>query len=686
MSYSIGIDIGGTFTDIVAVKDTGELTYTKVPSTPHNFAEGFFHGFDKILGMVGASPSDVERIIHGTTVATNAITERKGAKIGILTTKGFKDVLIIGREYRTDTYSLFYEPETPTFICERRNIMEVGERIDSKGNVLAPLNEDDVIKGVDYLVKEEGVKALAVCYLFSFVNPSHEQRTEQIIRKRYPHIRVSLSSVINPMFREYERLVITAFDAYVGPIVEEYIKSLEKGLHKRGIPAVLQVMQSRGGVTNAAMCIQKPVVTFLSGPAAGVISGIFSGKLAGRDNLITLDMGGTTNDVALVKNGKPHLSLEGQIGQYPLRQAMLDVITIGAGGGSIAWLTTAGGMNVGPQSAGSEPGPACYGRGGVKPTVTDASVVLGYVDPGYFGAGELNLKPDLAQKAINENIATPLGINTVEAAAGIHKIVNNNMADECRLISVHKGYHPKNFSLVAGGGAGPVAAGRIMQILGLKEVIVPPCPGVLAALGLLTANIEHEEVATHVAKANDIDQREIANIFTRLGEICEQKREGVGISETQLRITRSVQMRYVGQSFDLEVPFPEEIDKISEQTIKDIVKHFNEIHQSVYQHSDPDTPTEFVTFRTVYSQAPVLAPMFRKARAGSEAKPMKWRQAYFEEEKRFVKTPIFARESLAVGQILNGPAIVEQADATTIIYPNLVAEVDEWGNLIMKVG
>jgi N-methylhydantoinase A len=684
MKLWVGIDIGGTFTDVVTLSTvTGRITSTKVPSTPKNFPEGFFGGLDKILNLTGVSPNDIGRLIHGTTVATNAIMERKGATIGIMTNKGFEDVLIMGRQWRSDMYSLFFDPETPTFLCDRQRIRGIRGRMDATGNHSIPLSEDDVIQAVDDLAKNHKVQSIAVCYLFSFVNPEHERRTEQIIRERYPDIRVSLSSTINPRFREYERTCITAFDAYVGPKMEDYIQGLQKEMAGRNVDVVLQVMQSRGGITSSTMCIERPVVTLLSGPAGGVAGGIFVGKTCGRENLITLDMGGTTSDVALVRQGKPYLSLDGKIDKYPLRQAMIDINTIGAGGGSIAWVDAAGGLKVGPHSAGANPGPVCYDRGGQDPTVTDSSIALGYLNPDYFAAGELVLKPELARRAIQDHVAEPLGMSVVEAAAGIQRIVNNNMADQIRLVSVYMGYHPKDFSLVAFGGAGPVVAGRLMQILGMKEVIVPTNPGVLSAFGLLVADIEHEEVASFKVNAAEVDPEEIMRIFSELGAVCEQKREKIGISETNLNIYRSTEMRYVGQSYELEVPFPEGRGEITREIIDDVVGRFHDTHQSIYQHSAPDSPVEFIAFRVVFSEKPSPVPIIPKLKPGAEIPPKDQREAYFEEYERFVETPLYERTALIPGQKLVGPAIVEQPDTTTVIYPNQVTEVDEWGNLIM---
>jgi N-methylhydantoinase A len=681
----VGIDIGGTFTDVVALDTTtGRIISTKVPSTPKNFAEGFFNGFNKVLNLTGSSSHHIGRLIHGTTVATNAIMERKGARIGILANEGFEDVLIMGRQWRSDMYSLVFDPETPTFLCDRQRLRGIRGRMDYAGNVTTPLNDEDIIEAVDDLVQKHGVQSIAVCYLFSFVNPSHERRTERIIRERYPEIRVSLSSRINPRFREYERACITAFDAYVGPRMEDYIRVLQEEMCRRNVDVVLQVMQSRGGITSGTMCIERPVVTLLSGPAGGVAGGIFVGKTCGRENLITLDMGGTTNDVALVRQGKPYLSLDGKIDKYPLRQAMIDITTIGAGGGSIAWVDAAGGLKVGPSSAGADPGPACYDRGGQEPTMTDSSVALGYLNPDYFAAGELLLKPELSRRAIRDRVAEPLGMSVVEAAAGIQRIVSNNMADQIRLVSVYRGYHPKDFSLIAFGGAGPVVAGRLMQILGMKEVIVPANPGVLSAFGLLVADIEHEEVASFKVKAAEVDPKEIMRIFSELGEVCEQKREKIGISETNLHIFRSTEMRYVGQSYELQVPFPEGRGEITREIIQDVVRRFHDTHQSIYQHSAPESPVEFIAFRTVFSEKPRPMPRIPELKTGTEAEPKGRRDVYFEEYEGFVETPLYERIELVPGQKLGGPAIVEQTDTTTVIYPDLVTEVDKWGNLILQ--
>jgi N-methylhydantoinase A len=688
MGLLVGIDIGGTFTDIITLEtSTKEFSLTKVPSTPKDFSKGFFNGLDKIIEMTGFSYSDIIRLIHGTTVSTNCIVEHKGNKIGVLTTSGFRDVLITGRGIRSDMYGLFYDPETPVFLCDRQRIIEINERVDFEGKIVIPLDEADVVDALDLLVEREGVKSIAVSYLFSFLNSRHETRTEQIINERYPEIKVSLSSKVNPMFREYERMCITCFNAYISEEMESYIHSIEEGLSKRGVNVVLQVMQSRGGITNSTMCIEKPVVTLLSGPAAGVIGAMFIGKrLCDRKNLMSFDMGGTSSDVSLIKNGEPTLSVAGKIANYPLRQSMLDIDTIGAGGGSIARIHGTGILKVGPQSAGSDPGPACYNKGGNEPTVTDASLVLGYLNPKCFaGGGEILLNPELAKKSISDHIAKPLSINIYEASAGIHRIVSNNMADQLRLISVHKGFHPKDFSIVAFGGAGPIFAGRLMEVLSIKEAIIPRNPGILSAFGLTVADIEHEETATFWGRADEIDPEDITKNLAILEKLCEQKREGVGIVLANLERLHFADMRYVGQGYELEIPFPEYEGQVTKKILNEMVRRFHVAHMNIYKHNAPDNPVEFVALRVVYRQMPELTYEFKEIgfASNSEAIPKCFRKCYFEQYSDVINTPIYERSGLKPGHQIKGPAIVEQEDTTTVVYPSDVVIVDKFNNLIM---
>lgn len=686
MSILIGIDIGGTFTDVVALdSQTGAFRVTKVPSTPRDYAQGFFNGLEKIRATQGIPADQITRLAHGTTVATNAILEKKGAKIGILTTKGFRDVLIIGRGTRSILYNVHFDSETPGFLCPRERIMEIGERVDAQGQIIQTLNEEDVIRAADFLVKEQGVESIAICYLFSFFNSQNEERTRDIIKARYPHVRVSISSKVNPRFREYERIVVTAFDAYIGPVMDSYIRKLEENLSQIGIKSVLQLMQSRGGITSAAMCAERPVLTLLSGPAAGVIGGQRIANQIGRKNVLTLDLGGTSNDVALIQNGEIKLSIDGKIGAYPCRQAMMDISTIGTGGGSIAWVDGGGWLRVGPQSAGSFPGPACYGQGGQDPTYTDASLTLGYLSADSFAGGEIQLQPELAYETIGTKIAKVLSMDVYSAAAAIHKIMHNRMADQLRLATVKRGYDPRNFSLIAFGGAGPIAACRLLQLLPFREVIIPPTPGVMAAMGLLSADIEHEEVVTVSARTKGTNLATLDQAIAHGRSLCEKERANVGLSDDAMRISYSAEMRYVGQSYELEVPFPEAAYPLSQESVDELEARFHETHAQVYKHAFLELQVEITAIRVLYAQLPACTPKIEKLQKGEWAKPIGLRRAFFEECQGWAECDVFQRDSLVADQIIMGPAIIEQADTTTLIYPEERAVVDEWGNLIVTV-
>ncbi len=702
MRLAVGIDIGGTFTDVVGYDYDGRQVYlAKVPTTPADLAGGLLGGLQRLLELAGARPTEVERLIHGTTIATNAILEERGARIGILTTEGFEDTLVIGRQKRSQMYNLFIDPETPQFLAPRRRIKGVPERLDPEGNVLRPLDEAAVRRLVTELVEGHGVEALAVCYLFSFRNPAHEQRTRALVAELYPELPVSLSSLIDPKFREYERLVVTAFDAYVRPVMARYLDGLRARLHQLGADIHLEIMQSRGGITGAETVVERTVATILSGPAAGVIGARYVAGAAGEESIITADIGGTSCDVALVQGGKPLVSSEGKIGTYPLRQPMVDVNTIGAGGGSVAWLDAAGGLRVGPRSAGSNPGPACYGWGGREPTVTDASVVLGYLNPEFFAGGAMRLQPELAARAIEAFVAAPLGLTLPQAAAGIHRILNARMADQMRLVSIRRGHDPRRFTLVPLGGAGPVHAGRLAEGLSIGRIMVPATPGVLSAFGLLAADIEHEYARTYAAAAADVDLARMAAIFAELDAVCAERMRSDRVPAGAANVVWSAEMRYVGQSYELEVPFATR--ELTPATVQAMVEAFHRAHGAVYGHHNPANPVEFVNLRTVHSyrlpQPDVAGPPGTAAQptsatgkpagaAGGATEdtpaPHAQRRAYFDEHGDYVPTPIYRREALPAGAAIRGPAIVEQADTTTVVYPAWTARLDPQGNLWLE--
>jgi N-methylhydantoinase A len=678
----IAVDIGGTFTDIVCLQDQQRLFLAKVPTTPHDLVQGVQQGVTRVLALARQPATAVERFIHSTTIATNAILEQKGAITGVLMTAGFEDVLEIGRQKRSQMYDLFLDPETPSFLAPRRQRVGIRERLDAQGNILQPLDEPQVIQAVATLQQLYGVQSVAVCYLFSFINPAHELRTRELIVQNFPGLTVSLSSEIDPVFREYERVCVTAFDAYARPIVVVYMQRLAEALSAMGIRATLQVMQSRGGLTSVQTAMDRPVTMLLSGPASGVIGGRFAGEQSHLRDLITLDIGGTSCDVALIREGKPLLSREGRIAHYPLRVPMVDVSTVGAGGGSFAWLDRSGGLHVGPQSAGADPGPACYGRGGTVPTVTDASVVLGYLNPYYFAGGDLTLQVDKAYQVVRD-MAARLHMTSEALAAGMHHILNASMVDEIRLVSVRRGYDPRQFALVPLGGAGPVHGGRLAAMLSIPTTVVPAAPGVLSAFGLLVANIEHDQSRTFVVKADEVDVERIMQVLAELDLLGQEKMHRDHVPPQLVHVNHAADLRYVGQSYELEVPLPGVLDATCRVQA---VAAFHAAHQQVYGHNRPTHPVEFVNLRSVHSAPLPRPPLTMSAPSGSlETACQGMRPAYFDEYQAYRDTPIYQRDLLPLGAQFDGPAIVEQPDTTTVVYPGFTCWVDDVGNLLLTL-
>jgi N-methylhydantoinase A len=677
----VGVDVGGTFTDAVAFdRQSGQLWTAKVRSTPADQSEGFADALTEVLAAAAARPEDVERIVHGTTVGTNAILERRGARLGILTSAGFEDSLYIGRQKRAEMYDLFIGPETPGFLAQRRRIVGIAGRVAPDGAELAPLDEPAVRAAVDRLVAE-GVEALAVCYLFSYASSAHEARTLELIRARHPSLPVSLSHRVDPRFREYERLCVTAFDAYVRPVMERYLTRLAARLGELGVRPALQVMQSRGGVTSVEVVLERTVGTVLSGLAAGVLGGRFAAGQAGVADGITIDVGGTSADVALFQGGELLVAPEGRVGTYPLRLPMVDVETVGAGGGSIAQVDPSGSLRVGPRSAGADPGPAAYGRGGVEATVTDASLVLGYLNPTGLAGGRLPLSLQLAERAIAGRVAGPLGLGVDEAAAGVHRVINAVMADALRLVSVRRGHDPRRFALVALGGAGPVHAGRLAAELGIPLAIVPAAPGVLSALGLLVADVDHQEWTSLRSRLDGLEPVRLSDVLARLEAVCAERMRRDGIAPEAVRVSRVAELRYVGQSYELQVPLPE--GPTGAATVDACAERFHAVHRAVYGQSDPGGAVELVSLR-VQHRAALASPERLLVPSGDGTAPTE-RAAYFPELGR-VPTPVWSRSALTVGQRLPGPAIVEQPDTTTVVYPGQTLRVDASGSLLIEIG
>lgn len=683
-SLTVGIDVGGTFTDVF-IRD-GERSgwaVRKVPSTPPAFAEGFLHGLSSALQQVGGQPAEVARVIHGTTVATNCILTQSGARLGFLLTEGFRDILYVGVGWRPRMYDLDMDPVEPLFLAPRRRSLEVRERIDAKGAVVTPLDEAQLLETAAELVEGQGAEVLVVCYLHAYANPSHERRSRELLAERYPALPVTLSSDVLPRRREYRRLVVSGFDGYVKPVVNNYLGGLVKRLRAAEVQAPLHVMQSHGGVCGVANVIERPVGTVLSGLAAGVIGAANVGAGAGCPNLISLDMGGTSTDVALIRDGRPLVTNDGGFEDYPLNIPMVDVRTIGAGGSSIAQVDAGGGLRVGPDSAGADPGPACYGRGGDLPTVTDASFLLGYLNPDSF-AGGIDIDIGKAEAAVRRHLAEPLGLGLLEAALGVHAIVNANMADALRLVSIRRGHDPRDFVLLPFGGAGPLNAGRVAEACGMKRILVPPTPGVLSALGLMLAPSRHEAMASYDVPAAGAGVADMAKIFAGLDRECRRRMQVDGIDPAASSTEYFAEMRYVGQSHELEVPLG---DVVHEGLVAAAEAAFHKLHGQTYNHSDANAPTEFVALRAVHQCPPperrLLAP--RQAAPAAPSPEPSCRPVCLTAEAGHRDVPVYQREALPVGFEFSGPAIVEQADTTTLIHPGHSARVDGFANILVEV-
>ena len=690
--YRIGVDVGGTFTDVVCVRDGRAPIVFKVPSTPANPGEAALAAVER-LAAEGVEPGSLTQLAHGTTVATNAVLERKGGRLGIVTTEGFRDTLEIGRQMRQQMYEVCLDPQTPVFLAPRAMRLGVRERVGPDGAIIEPLDEASVRDTLGRLAAA-GAECIAVCLLFSFVNPEHERRIREIARAEHPELEVSLSCEVDPAFREYERTAVTAFDAYIKPTVRRYLTQLAGRLADAGVPAPLQIMQSRGGLASADIARSRPVRLFLSGPAAGVIGGQATGAAAGHDDLITLDVGGTSSDIALVSGAKPLIRSEGVIDGYPVRVPMVDVNAIGAGGGSIAWLDDAGGLRVGPRSAGSVPGPACYARGGREPTVTDASIVLGYLDPRYFAGGAIDLDPELARDAIRERIAEPLGLGIEDAAAGIHQVVNAQMAEGIRLVSVRQGFDPREFTLVAMGGAGPLHACALADDLAIKRVVVPRHPGVLSAAGLLAAPIEHEVSAAYAEPFAGLAMAPVRRIVAGLDAAGRKLMECEGLSPNgDVEILHFADVCHVGQGYHLEVPFHPAADDALERLYAD----FLAAHERVHGHA-VEAPARFVNLRAVHRQrmpdtggiaredetdAPERTEMAHQSGPSGRGASDMHRRVRFPDEPAPIDARVVGRGALAAGARLAGPAIVEQDDTTTLIPPGWTAVAGNGGILTL---
>jgi len=674
----IGVDTGGTFTDVTLFDAaTGRLWTTKTSSTPDDPSRGFATGIAEAIRIAGIAAGDIDRVLHGTTVATNLILEGKGAPCALITTAGFKYVLEIGRQEvpRRDSLFAWVKPKRPV---PPELIFEVGGRIGPDGRELAPLEEAAVATAARAL-RQRGIGTIAVALLHSYANGAHERRVAELVRQHLPDALLSLSSEVLAVFREYERSMTTILNAKVMPVVSAYVGELDRRLGEQGITAPLLIMKSSGGVTSTRTVRRTPVETALSGPAAGAVGAAYIGASSGHGNLIGIDIGGTSADISLIAGGEPGLTSTGRIGDWPVGLPMVDVVTIGAGGGSIARVGDTGALLVGPQSAGAQPGPVCYGRGGTEPTVTDAHLVLGHLPP-YLLGGDFALDAEAARGAIARRIAEPLGLSIEAAARGMLAIVDNNMVGAIRVVSVERGHDPRAFSLLPFGGAGPLHGGALARLLGIPTIVVPPAPGVLSALGLLVSSLKAEFTRTALQKAGAFDQREVARVFAALDGEARAWLDQEAVPHAARRIAWYASLRYQHQGFELTVPW--DGSEVSAAAAAATVAAFHRLHERLYTFAQEDTPVEFVTFR-VDARGVLPAPpphQIPPATASDDAR-LGSRTLWLEDGP--VAATLYARDRLGAGARIPGPAIITQLDATTLLLGGQEALVDRFGNLII---
>jgi N-methylhydantoinase A len=679
----VGIDVGGTFTDLMLVDDArGQVTVHKVPSSPADPSLATMTGLRELCELADVGISAIDQLLHGTTVATNIVLERNGSRTGMITTRGFRDLIYIGRHRRPKTFSIYQDlPWREPTLVERRLRLPVSERIVPPGEVRTALDEDEVRDAVRRL-RDEGVEAVCVCFLFSFLNPAHEDRVKEILEDEFPEAHLSISHEVTPQHREYERFATAALNAYIGPKTSRYLRRMNESLHEIAPGSDFHLMASNGGTLTVDGAAERPTQLLMSGPVAGIIGGIAVGRSAGFDSVITLDVGGTSADIGVAPGGQLRMKhlYDTNLGGYDVMVSMADLDTIGAGGGSIARVSDTGALIVGPQSAGAVPGPVCYGRGGVEPTVTDAHLALGHLPP-YLLGGSFALDVEAARVAIRRRVAEPLGMTVEAAARGILAIVDNNMVGAIRVVSVERGHDPRDFSLLPFGGAGPLHGGSLARLLGMRTIVVPPGPGVLSALGLLVSNLKAEFTRTCLQKAGAFDAGAVARVFGELDTEARAWLDAEDVPAEARRIAWHASLRYQHQGFELFVPWAGR--DVTEASAAATVAAFHRLHERLYTFAQEDTPVEIVTLR-VDARGAFPAPALRELPPTGplEAARVGAQKVFLETGP--VEAAIYARERLGIGARIDGPAILTQLDATTLLLPDQFGVVDRFGNLIVE--
>jgi len=679
MTSRLGIDVGGTFTDLLLFDErSGAIRLLKTPSTPADQSVGILDGIQQLIEETGIAASEVAALLHGTTVSTNIVLEEKGAKVGLLVTEGFEQVLHLARSQTPGPLAGWIIMQKPDPLADLELTRGIRERINARGDVVTPLDEASARQAVRELI-ELGAESITISLLHSYANPQHEQRIKAIVEEIEPEMPVSLSSEILPEFREYERTLVTVMNAYVRPSMRRYLSGFEEKLHRVQFQPSVNIVRSDGGLMSVERASQSPVHTMLSGPAGGVSGAAFMATLAGYPRALGFDMGGTSTDVSLIQDGKPTISRQTSIGYYPIKVPSVDVHSVGAGGGSIAHVPMTGALRVGPQSAGAVPGPACYGKGGDQPTVTDANVVLGRLPPQLLG-GKMLLDAKAAEEAVGK-VARALSLDVHQAAQGILDIVNENMFGALRLVTVQKGLDPRDFALVAFGGAGPLHGNAMGMLAGCYPTIVPPTPGVLSALGFLYSDVKNEFAQTFVRNIDDADVSQIGEILSKLGRDARTWLGEEGIDESQQRLSYEADVRYFRQGYEFSL----EIDpnRLGGGALHELAARFGLAHERIYGFK-LDQPVELVNLRAVGVGAvqKINLPKFEKEGPDAAAAVVEQHRAYFDGS--FSSVNVYDRTRLRTGNRIRGPAIVIQMDATTVIHPNHTGEVDEYLNILIR--
>lgn len=686
MRYSIGIDIGGTFTDFSLLDQDGEVTLWKEASTPREPTRAIQQGLANLAAAKGLSLEaflgQIGRFVHGSTIATNMIIQRNGPKTALVCTEGFRDILYLRDGYKPERYNI-HLPRPSEFVPRHLRI-PVKERIDHRGMVVMPFDEASAAQAIAVL-NEEAVESVAVAFLWSVINPQHERRFKELVEQHLPGVPVVLSSDVLPMIREWERTCSTVLSAYILPRIEHYMLQLEQFLQAHGLRHPLLIMQLNGGASTVANVLKRPIYALGSGPSAAPRAGLYGAEREGLSNILTVDMGGTSFDVCLVTDGAPTLTTELRVEDTPVGVAAVDTHSIGAGGGSIAWVDKGNALQVGPQSAGAEPGPACYAQGGVEPTVTDANVVLGYINPDYFLGGRRKIDPELARAVIEAKVAKPLGLSVPEAAYGIFRLVNNNMVNAMRVVSVEKGIDPRGYALVVGGGAGAIHGGMLAAELGLEKVIIPAYAGVFCSYGMVVSDVRHDYMKTYAANTDTLDLGAADAIFEELERLALADLKGEGFAAADITLARFCDAKYPNQVHELTIPLPSN-GAFQKSDLVKIAETFHALHERRFSYCVRNSSVDIYHWRlTASGRIPAKPVREYSLVEKNPADALKGtRDVYFGDQKEYIPTNIYDGGRLRHGMVAEGPAIVEEENTTIVVFPGHALGVNRFGDYILE--